>query len=159
MAISPLARILSRYRDELEPGPQGGQLMAEELDAGGLPGRLVSSQERPEPGTPGLPHGVEVLLGRGSARGRSGFGGRAPNLDTPYRRIARSTAGGVLEGHDYGEGNVKWFKRKNPNALQAAARLAYAKQGVGLEDPDAVQQQIGGLSPEEQKRVRYLLGR
>jgi hypothetical protein len=156
MALNMLQRLLEQYS-----GARGG-LMSERLpddvDAGGIPAK-PPSQVRGQPGPAGLRNtdeGVELLLGQGVRRGGGEIGG---NVDTPYRRLARTVeGGGLMEGHDYGGGKVNWFKRKNPAALEAAARLAFARQGPkGAAGP--VEQQIAALSPEEQQRVRYLLGR
>jgi hypothetical protein len=64
--------------------------------------------------------------------------------------------GSLMEAHDYGRGDVRFFKRKNPALLEAAARLA-ATQRMG-HGAGAQAQAVAAMSPDDQERIRRLLG-
>jgi hypothetical protein len=88
-----------------------------------------------------------VLLGTGM--GPAQFG-RAPSQ---FQRSVVRRGGKLLEAHSYGPGTeTKYFERKNPAVLQAAAAQA-AQQQVG-----APVQAPQGLDPRDQELLKLLLG-
>lgn len=98
---------------------------------------------------------LKVLLGRGVSR-RTAQG--SAQVDTPFQRYAVRRGGRLMEAHDYGNGDVKVFARKNPALLEAAMGLA-PQQGGDPAGYRSAAQRVGGMSPEDQERIRYLLGR
>lgn len=92
-----------------------------------------------------------VLLGRGSARHAVG----GAQVDSPFQRIAANRGGKLMEGHDYGNGDVRWFARKNPMLLQLASQLAATQQ---LHGNTNAQTAVAGLGADDQERIRRLLG-
>jgi len=90
-----------------------------------------------------------VLLGTGMSTG--GPGGHAP---LQFKRYATTRPDGqIMEAHDYGNGNVKYFRRKNNAVLQAAAAQA-AQQQLGGSAPAAP----AGLSGRDEELLKLLLG-
>jgi hypothetical protein len=123
-----------------------------------IPAILAMSQQPTTHANSGLPHGVKepapagsladppqslvgphggsaYLLGKGMSP--RGPGGGSTNFD----RYAVNRGGKMLEAHDYGDGQIKYFARKNPADLQAA-----------------VQQKLGGLAPQDLELIKRLLG-
>jgi len=93
------------------------------------------------------PHNA-VFLGQGARAG--GLGGS----QTPFKRYSvTNRAGKLLEAHDYGGGDIKYFARKNPAILQAAAQQAAARQ---MHQPTPAMP--AGLAPEDLERIKLLLG-
>jgi hypothetical protein len=99
--------------------------------------------------------GSSVLLGQGAFR-PGGLGGQ-DSAAGPFDRFAVTRPdGSLVEAHDYGRGDVRFFKRKNPALLEAAARLAATRRtGQG---GDVQAQQVAGMSADDQVRIRRLLG-
>lgn len=97
-----------------------------------------------------------VHLGRGLRAGAVG----GAQVDSPFERYATNRHGKLMEAHDYGGGDIRYFARKNPALLQAAARLAATRQlGSGATPGgQAAQSSVAGMSPEDQERIRRLLG-
>lgn len=134
--------------------------------AGKTGGALAPDENGPQPpgpvGQPSRnilgPHGgAAYLLGQGVHAGTVGGAQGGAPVDSPFQRYAVSRGGKLMEAHDYGSGDVKFFSRKNPALLDAAAKLTLARGGGAA----AQQQQtaaVGGMSPEDQERIRRLLG-
>lgn len=88
-----------------------------------------------------------VLLGTGMKAG--GFG-RAP---AQFKRSIVRRHGKLMEAHSYGPGTeTKYFERKNPAVLQAAANQA-AQQQLGQPVAPAA-----GLAPQDEELLKLLLG-
>jgi hypothetical protein len=88
-----------------------------------------------------------VLLGTGM---KAGGLGRAP---VQYKRSVVRRHGKLLEAHSYGPGTeTRYFERKNPAVLQAAAAQA-AQQQTGAPVTAA-----SGLSPRDEELLKMLLG-
>jgi hypothetical protein len=88
-----------------------------------------------------------VLLGTGM---KAGGLGRAP---VQYKRSVVRRHGKLLEAHSYGPGTeTRYFERKNPAVLQAAAAQA-AQQQTGAPVTPA-----SGLSPRDEELLKMLLG-
>jgi hypothetical protein len=88
-----------------------------------------------------------VLLGTGMGPARFG---RAPSQ---FQRSVVRRGGRLMEAHSYGPGTeTRYFERKNPAVLQAAAAQA-AQQQVG-----APVQAAQGLDPRDQELLKLLLG-
>ena len=96
--------------------------------------------------------GAAYLLGQGlrAPTGRQGFGpaGRATSA---FKRFAVNRGGKLLEAHDYGDGDVKYFARKNPAILQAAVQQSL---GRGQEGAPAAP----NLSAQDEELLKLLLG-
>lgn len=149
---------LAQHRNALMTASQTGGTMAPD------PGENAPQSPGPV-ADPSSIRGVSTELGSGvntsgawlQQQGGPGLGlGRGP-LNRQYRRLLVQRGGRTLEGHDYGGGDVKYFQRKNPNALLAAGRVS-AMAAAGRPAAD-IQQQIGALSEPEQLILRRLLGR
>lgn len=134
-----------------------------------VPAILAMAQQPTTHGNSGLPHGVKepapagsladppqsllgahggsaYLLGKGMRSG--GLGRGFSNFD----RYAVNRGGRQLEAHDYGDGNIKYFARKNPAILQAAVQQ---KLGGGQPGAPAMP---AGLAPQDLELIKRLLG-
>lgn len=123
------------------------------------PGPGENAPQRPGPAANVDPQSGEQafrqLLGQGATR-RPGPTG-AP-VDATFKRYAVKRGNRLMEAHDYGGGDVKLFARKNPALLEAAIGLAQ-DPGSDMAGYRASAQRVQGMSPEDQERIRYLLGR
>lgn len=136
--------------------------------AGKTGGALAPDENSPQPTGPvgqpsrnitGPTGGAAYYLGQGLHAGT--VGGAQTNtgaqVDSPYKRFAVSRGGKLVEAHDYGDGDVRFFARKNPALLDAAAKASLARGGGGA----AQQQQqaaIAAMPQADQERIRRLLG-
>jgi hypothetical protein len=91
--------------------------------------------------------GAAYLLSQGLRAG-SGPGG---GVNAKFKRYAVNRGGKMLEAHDYGGGDVKYFARKNPAILQAAVQ-----QHLGQGQPGAPA--MPNLSAQDEELLRMLLG-
>jgi len=96
--------------------------------------------------------GAAYLLGQGlrAPTGRQGFG-PAGRTNSPFKRFAVNRGGKLLEAHDYGDGDVKYFARKNPAILQAAVQQSLGRDQEGA--PAAP-----NLSAQDEELLKLLLG-
>jgi len=93
--------------------------------------------------------GAAYLLGQGV--NRRTVGGTQTPLDSPFKRYAVNRGGRMLEAHDYGGGDIRYFARKNPAILQAAVQqsLGHGQPGVPA---------TPNLSPHDEELLKLLLG-
>lgn len=117
---------------------------------------MAPGAEENEPQPPGPPgessvHNA-VHLGQGLRAGTIG----GAQTSTPFERYSTMRHGRLMEAHDYGGGDVKYFARKNPALLEAAAKLATSRQLKAGRNAQAAA--VAAMSPEDQERIRRLLG-
>lgn len=127
----PAILAMSQQTTTHEPSPHAPQPTGSlaDLTAGG--GRLGSSA---------------VRLGQGMHAGGLGRGFQN------FGRYAVNRGGKMLEAHDYGDGDVRYFARKNPAILQAAVQQ---KLGGGQPGAPAMP---AGLAPQDLELIKRLLG-
>jgi hypothetical protein len=134
-------------------GPQGSvlqllaaQQMGDEHPLASVPASENMAQPTGSLADDGRPDS-SVLLGTGMGPARFG---RAPSQ---FQRSVVRRGGKLLEAHSYGPGTeTKYFERKNPAVLRAAAAQAAQQQlGQPVASPS-------GLSPRDEELLRMLLG-
>jgi hypothetical protein len=93
--------------------------------------------------------GAAYLLSQGVRAGK--VPGTQTALNSPFKRYAVNRGGKMLEAHDYGGGDVKYFARKNPAILQAAVQQHLAQGQPGAPA-------MPNLSAQDEELLRMLLG-
>lgn len=124
----------------------------------------VRHENSPQPtgpvGTPSRnilgPHGGAAYLLDQGAYKPGGLGG-PDSTRGPFKRFAVSRDGKLVEAHDYGNGDVRFFSRKNPALLDAAAKASLARGG-GAAAQQQQQAAIAAMPQADQERIRRLLG-
>ena len=98
-------------------------------------------------------------LGQGVRAGTLG----GATVNTPFARSVVRRGNKLMEAHTYGNGQTRYFERKNPAVLQAAAQRALTRGGASALQTGAVtripgQQQAPTLSPRDEELLKLLLG-
>lgn len=116
--------------------------LAQQNKRSGLTGTMADS------GQPAAP--PQSLLGpQGGAAYLLGQGMRAGGLGRPstnFKRYAVNRGGRILEAHDYGDGDIRYFARKNPAILQAAVQQSLGNRATPQ------------MSPQDEELLKLLLG-